>query len=150
MTHEGVPIEVLGLTKRFGSVLAVDDLSFRVEPGRVTGFLGPNGAGKTTTLRCLLGLVTPSSGTTAIGGRPYRELGDPLGTVGSALEAASFHPGRSARNHLAVLARGAGLPERRVDEVLEIVSLSGDADRRAGGCGSDWGSRPPCLATRPS
>jgi ABC-2 type transport system ATP-binding protein len=132
MTHEGVPIEVTGLTKRFGSVLAVDDISFRVEPGRVTGFLGPNGAGKTTTLRCLLGLVTPTAGTTGIGGQPYRDLADPLGTVGSALEAASFHPGRSARNHLAVLARGSGLPERRIDEVLEIVSLGDAADRRTG------------------
>jgi ABC-2 type transport system ATP-binding protein len=132
MTRAGVPIEVMGLTKRFGSVLAVDDISFHVEPGRVTGFLGPNGAGKTTTLRCLLGLVTPTSGTTTVGGRAYRELPDPLGTVGAALEAASFHPGRSARHHLAVLTRGSGLPERRVDEVLAIVGLADHADRRTG------------------
>lgn len=132
MTREGVAIDVVGLTKRFGSVLAVDDISFHVEPGRVTGFLGPNGAGKTTTLRCLLGLVTPTSGTATVGGRAYRELADPVGTVGAALEAASFHPGRSARHHLAAMARGSGLPERRIDEVLEIVSLSEAADRRTG------------------
>jgi ABC-2 type transport system ATP-binding protein len=132
VTREGVPIDVVGLTKRFGSVLAVDDISFHVEPGRVTGFLGPNGAGKTTTLRCLLGLVSPTAGSTTIGGRPYRELVDPVGTVGAALEAASFHPGRSARHHLATIARGAGHPERRIDEVLAIVALDTVADRRTG------------------
>jgi ABC-2 type transport system ATP-binding protein len=127
-----VPVDVVGLTKRFGSVLAVNDVTFHVEPGRVTGFLGPNGAGKTTTLRCLLGLVAPTAGTATIDGRPYRELSDPIGTVGAALEAASFHPGRSARDHLAIIARGAGAPEARIDEVLAIVALDTVADRRAG------------------
>jgi ABC-2 type transport system ATP-binding protein len=132
MTGEGVPIDVAGLTKRFGSVLAVDDVSFRVEPGRVTGFLGPNGAGKTTTLRCLLGLVAPTAGRATIGDLLYRQLSDPIGTVGAALEAASFHPGRSARDHLAVLALGAGVPEARIDEVLTIVGLDTVSDRRTG------------------
>lgn len=132
MTGAGVPIDVAGLTKRFGSVLAVDDVSFRVEPGRVTGFLGPNGAGKTTTLRCLLGLVAPTAGRATIGDVLYRQLSDPIGTVGAALEAASFHPGRSARDHLAVLALGAGLPEARIDEVLAIVGLDTVSDRRTG------------------
>ncbi len=132
MTGAGVPIDVAGLTKRFGSVLAVDDVSFRVEPGRVTGFLGPNGAGKTTTLRCLLGLVAPTAGRATIGDVLYRQLSDPIGTVGAALEAASFHPGRSARDHLAVLALGAGLPEARIDEVQAIVGLDTESDRRTG------------------
>jgi ABC-2 type transport system ATP-binding protein len=131
-TGEGVPIDVAGLTKRFGAVLAVDDVSFRVEPGRVTGFLGPNGAGKTTTLRCLLGLVAPTAGRATIGDVLYRQLPDPIGTVGAALEAASFHPGRSARDHLAVLALGAGVPEARIDEVLAIVGLDTVSDRRTG------------------
>src|SRR5688572_4979323 len=94
-------IEFSGLSKHFGAVAAVNDLSFTVEPGVVTGFLGPNGAGKTTTLRMLLGLVTPSAGTATFGGTPYKQLRSPISTVGTALEAASFHPGRSARNHLA-------------------------------------------------
>ncbi|MEA2703760.1 MAG: type transport system ATP-binding protein [Actinomycetota bacterium] len=93
-------IQIQGLTKRFGTVVAVDDLSFEVEPGTVTGFLGPNGAGKTTTLRMLLGLVTPTAGTATIGGRPYAELADPFRHVGAVLEATSFHPGRRARDHL--------------------------------------------------
>jgi ABC-2 type transport system ATP-binding protein len=93
-------IEARHLGKRFGPVTAVDDVSFEVAPGRVTGFLGPNGAGKTTTLRMLLGLVTPASGTAAIGGRPYRELGCPLRQVGVVLESSGAHPGRTARNHL--------------------------------------------------
>jgi ABC-2 type transport system ATP-binding protein len=133
MTREGLQIDIVDLTKRFGPVHAVSDMTFSVRPGHVTGFLGPNGAGKTTTLRCLLGLVTPTSGTATIAGRPYRELDDPIGTVGSALEAASFHPGRSARNHLLVMARGAGVPEARVEEVLDLVSLRADANRRVGG-----------------
>ena len=107
-------IAVRGLTKRFGDVLAVDDLSFDVAEGTVTGFLGPNGAGKTTTLRMLLGLVTPTSGTATIAGRPYGELDAPFHHVGAVLEATSFHPGRRARDHLRVLAVAAGLPERRV------------------------------------
>ncbi|MPZ61963.1 MAG: ATP-binding cassette domain-containing protein [Propionibacteriales bacterium] len=132
MPREGVPIDIVGLTKRFGPVLAVNDISFHVEPGRVTGFLGPNGAGKTTTLRCVLGLVTPTAGTATIGGRHYRDLPDPVGTVGAALEAASFHPGRSARNHLKAMTHGAGVPDARIDEVLDIVSLAEVGDRRAG------------------
>lgn len=129
----GVPIEFVGVSKRFGAVAAVDDLSFTVEPGRVTGFLGPNGAGKTTSLRMLLGLVRPTSGTATFGGVPYRELQNPLTTVGAALEAASFHPGRTARNHLGVYAAAAGLDKARVDIALGQVGLSEYADRRVGG-----------------
>ncbi|QAY72454.1 ABC transporter ATP-binding protein [Agromyces protaetiae] len=128
----GIPIEVSGLTKRFGQVTAVDDLSFRVEPGRVTGFLGPNGAGKTTTLRVLLGLERASAGTATFGGTPYTRLEKPVATVGAALDA-SFHPGRTARNHLAVYATATGIPKQRVGEVLDIVGLADYADRRAGG-----------------
>ena len=126
-------ITVEGLTKRFGEVLAVDRLDFQVEQGTVTGFLGPNGAGKTTTLRMLLGLVAPTSGTAAIAGRPYRELADPLRRVGAVLEAGGFHPGRSARDHLRVLATAAGLAPRRVDQVLEQVGLAAAGGRRVGG-----------------
>ncbi|PPL19643.1 ABC transporter ATP-binding protein [Microterricola pindariensis] len=129
----GVPIEFAGVTKRFGAVNAVNDLSFTVEPGRVTGFLGPNGAGKTTSLRMLLGLVRPTSGTATFGGVPYRQLPNPLTAVGAALEAASFHPGRTARNHLGVYAAAAGLDKARVDIVLGKVGLSEYADRRVGG-----------------
>jgi ABC-2 type transport system ATP-binding protein len=133
MRREGFPVEVAGLTKMFGSVKAVDDLTFSVQPGAVTGFLGPNGAGKTTTLRCLLGLVTPTAGRATIGGRRYRDLDDPLGTVGAALEAASFHPGRSARAHLQVMALGAGLAPSRADAMLAQVGLDEVADKRVGG-----------------
>ncbi len=126
-------ITVEHLVKDFGRIRAVDDLSFAVEPGSVTGFLGPNGAGKTTTLRCLLGLVTPTSGRARIGGSLYPDLGDPIRTVGAALEAASFHPGRTARNHLLVMSAAAGLPDRRADEVLELTGLTESADRRVGG-----------------
>jgi ABC-2 type transport system ATP-binding protein len=129
--HERV-VEVRGLSKRFGMVTAVDDLSFTVRPGRVTGFLGPNGAGKTTTLRTLLGLVTPTSGTATIGGRHYVELYEPQRTVGALLEASSFHAGRSARNSLRVAARPAGVPDRRIDELLALVDLTSAADRRVG------------------
>jgi ABC-2 type transport system ATP-binding protein len=128
----GIPIEVTGLSKHFGPVTAVDDLSFTVEPGRVTGFLGPNGAGKTTTLRVLLGLVRASSGTATFGGTAYRDLPKPLETVGAALDA-NFHPGRTARNHLKVYATTAGLPAERVPKVLEQVGLASFADRRVGG-----------------
>jgi ABC-2 type transport system ATP-binding protein len=118
------------LTKRFGGkVLAVDRLSFAVEPGSVTGFLGPNGAGKTTTLRMVLGLVHPTSGRATIGGLPYRQLPNPSRTVGAALESASFHPARTARNHLRILCIVAGLPYSRADEVLDLVGLH-DAARR--------------------
>ncbi len=129
----GVPIEFVGVTKRFGAVAAVDDLSFTVEPGRVTGFLGPNGAGKTTSLRMLLGLVKPTSGTATFGGIAYRDLNNPVTTVGAALEAASFHPGRTARNHLAVYAAAAGIAKSRIDTVLGTVGLSEYGDRRVGG-----------------
>jgi ABC-2 type transport system ATP-binding protein len=126
-------ITIEGLTKRFGPVTAVDDLSFQVDQGTVVGFLGPNGAGKTTTLRTLLGLVTPTAGTAEIDGRPYRGLPDPIRHVGAVLEASSFHPGRSARNHLRVVATAAGLPYARADEVLDQVGLAGAARRRVGG-----------------
>ena len=133
MQREGRQVEVVGLTKVFGGLKAVDDLTFSVRPGVVTGFLGPNGSGKTTTLRCVLGLLNPTAGTTTIGGVPYRELPDPAGTVGAALEASSFHPGRSARSHLRVLAIAAGLPERRAEEMLAQVGLSEVGGKRVGG-----------------
>ena len=128
----GIPIEITGLTKQFGPVTAVADLSFTVEPGRVTGFLGPNGAGKTTTLRVLLGLERQTTGTATFGGTVYRDLPRPLETVGAALEA-DFHPGRTARDHLKVYATAAGLPGARVQAVLEQVGISEFADRRVGG-----------------
>ena len=126
-------ITIEGLTKRFGDVLAVDDLSFEVDQGTVVGFLGPNGAGKTTTLRMLLGVVTPTAGSARIDGKPYRELADPIRHVGALLEASSFHPGRSARNHLRVIATAAGLPLDRADQVLSQVGLTQAARRRVGG-----------------
>lgn len=129
----GATIEIRGITKHFGSVQAVNDLTFTVEPGAVTGFLGPNGSGKTTTLRMLLGLVTPTSGTATIGGSAYRDLERPLSTVGTALEASSFHPGRSARNHLAVYAAAEGISSQRVADVLTRVGLGEYMDRRVGG-----------------
>ena len=131
--HAGGRIEVNHLTKRFGRLTAVDDLSFSVEPGRITGFLGPNGAGKTTTLRMLLGLVRQTSGTATIGGHPYADIPRPQRVVGSALEATNFHPGRSGRNHLRVLADTAGVDTRRVDEMLDLVGIPAAARRRAGG-----------------
>ncbi|MGD0834587.1 MAG: ABC transporter ATP-binding protein [Candidatus Dormibacteria bacterium] len=115
------------LSKDFGTVRAVDDLSFTVEHGTVTGFLGPNGAGKTTTLRMILGLATPSAGAATIGGARYADLADPARTVGAVLEATSFHPARTARNHLRVFCAAAGVADRRADEVLEVVGLSGAA-----------------------
>ncbi|MFF1528456.1 ABC transporter ATP-binding protein [Cellulomonas sp. NPDC058312] len=126
-------IEVSHLTKTFGQVRAVDDLSFTVRPGRVTGFLGPNGAGKTTTLRMLLGLVQPTSGTATIQGRRYTELDRPMRTLGAALEAADFHPGRTALDHLRVYAPQAGVPDARAAEVLDLVGLGAAAKRRVGG-----------------
>ena len=126
-------IEVERLTKRFGSTLAVDNLSFSVAPGTITGFLGPNGAGKSTTLRSILGLVHPNAGSTAVLGKPYRELERPLERVGAVLETSDAHPGRSGRNHLRVLAAAAGLPRSRVDEVLALVELTGAARRRVKG-----------------
>lgn len=127
----GPVLEVQSLTKRFSrAVTAVSDLSFTVQPGRVTGFLGPNGSGKTTTLRCLLGLVRPTAGHALVEGSAYATLDDPVRTVGAALEASSFHPGRSGRNHLRVVCAAAGLPETRADEVLEVVGLTDAARRR--------------------
>jgi ABC-2 type transport system ATP-binding protein len=126
-------LEVRNLTKRYGKTVAVDDLSFGVEAGRVTGFLGPNGAGKTTTMRALLGLLRPSSGEALVEGSSPVEMRDPLSTIGAALEATAFHPGRSGRNHLRTLAAAAGIPRSRVEEVLEMVELSGAADRRVKG-----------------
>jgi len=126
-------IEAQDLTKVYGGKAAVDHLSFTVEPGRVTGFLGPNGAGKSTTMRMILGLDRPQSGFALINGRPYRDLRDPLHTVGALLEAKSVHPGRSARNHLLFLAQTQGIPASRVEEVLALVGLQEVADKRAGG-----------------
>jgi ABC-2 type transport system ATP-binding protein len=126
-------IEVHGLTKRFGPVLAVDQLSFQVERGTVVGFLGPNGAGKTTTLRMLLGLVRPDEGTAAINGQAYRELAEPLHQVGVVLDASGFHPGRTARDHLRVQAMAGQADPSRIDDVLELAGLAGAAGRRVGG-----------------
>ncbi len=118
------------LTKQYKKLRAVDDLSFRVRSGRVTGFLGPNGAGKTTTLRMLLGLVTPTAGTATFGGQRYIDLTDPVRSVGAVLEASSAHRGRSARNHLRMICKASGLPEARADEVLAIVGLTPAAKRK--------------------
>ncbi|MEH0822906.1 ABC transporter ATP-binding protein [Micromonospora sp. CPCC 205554] len=123
-------IIVSGLTKQYKTVRAVDNLSFTVEPGRVTGFLGPNGAGKTTTLRMLLNLVTPSAGTATIGGSRYADLPDPLRTVGAVLEASSAHKGRTGINHLRVICAAAGLPKERADEALALVGLTPAAKRK--------------------
>lgn len=126
-------IEIENLIKRFGSVVAVDDLSFSVSPGAITGFLGENGAGKTTTLRVLLGLVEPSHGRCTIDGLLYKSLADPLRRVGALLDASSFYPGRTARNHLRVLAASGDIEVRRVDEMLHVVGLEDAGDRRVGG-----------------
>jgi ABC-2 type transport system ATP-binding protein len=123
-------VQVRALTKRFGDVVAVDDLSFSLERGTVTGFLGPNGAGKTTTLRLLLGLAEPTAGEALVFGRRYRELDHPAGRVGAVLESNDFHPGRSARDHLRTLALAAELPASRVEEVLKLVELRASARRR--------------------
>jgi ABC-2 type transport system ATP-binding protein len=131
MDQNGRPVvSVSSLTKRFGEVTAVEDLSFSIEPGTVTGFLGPNGAGKTTTLRVLLGLAEPTSGQALVFGRPYQELEHPARRVGAVLESNDFHPGRSGRDHLRVLALAGEIPEQRVDEVLELVELAPAATRR--------------------
>jgi ABC-2 type transport system ATP-binding protein len=126
-------IEVERLTKRYGKTVAVDDLSFRVESGRITGFLGPNGAGKTTTLKAVLALIRPTSGQTRVLGRHYRELDDPVRKVGAVLETTRYHPGRSGRNHLRVVAAQSGVPRERVEQVLELVALKDAARRRVGG-----------------
>jgi ABC-2 type transport system ATP-binding protein len=126
-------IEVEGLFKRFGKTQAVAGLSFRVEPGTITGFLGPNGAGKSTTLRSVLGLVHPDEGRATVLGVPYAQLDNPLHRVGAVLEASEVHPGRSGRNHLRVLAAAAGIPNSRVEEVLALVELSVAAKKRVKG-----------------
>ena len=126
-------VEIADLTKRYGDTLAVDRLSFKVDPGRIVAFLGPNGAGKTTTLRALLGLISPTSGSATLGGRRFGELEDPARTVGAVLDGGMLHPGRSGRNHLRMLAVGAGIPRGRVDDLLRLVGLEAAADRRAGG-----------------
>jgi ABC-2 type transport system ATP-binding protein len=145
-------IEARGLTKRYGDKLAVDDLTFTVRPGVVTGFLGPNGAGKSTTMRMILGLDTPTKGAVTVNGRPYREHAAPLREVGALLDARSVHPARSARNHLLSLAQTSGIPRSRVNEVVEAVGLASVARKRAGASrsawASAWASRPPCSATR--
>ena len=126
-------IEIDRLTKHYGETVAVDDLSFKVDPGRLVGFLGPNGAGKTTTLRALLGLLRPTSGAATVEGHTFGALEDPAHTVGAVLDGGMLHPGRSGRNHLRMLARAAGVPNSRVDELLKLVELADAADRRAGG-----------------
>ncbi|WP_424532233.1 ABC transporter ATP-binding protein [Sphaerisporangium viridialbum] len=126
-------IEIHNLSKSFGAVRAVDDVSFTVEAGTVTGYLGPNGAGKTTTLRCLLGLVAPDSGQALVNGRRYAGLATPLSQVGAVLEATSFHPGRTARDHLRVVCAAAGLPGARADEALGQVGLADVAGKRVAG-----------------
>ncbi|MGX1670689.1 ABC transporter ATP-binding protein [Streptomyces sp. NPDC055400] len=126
-------IEVRGLTKRYGPTVAVDGLGFEVRPGAVTGFLGPNGSGKSTTMRMITGLDRPDAGTARINGTPYEELRWPLREVGALLEARTYHPGRSAANHLAALAAANGIPRARVHVVLDTVGLADVADKRAGG-----------------
>ncbi len=126
-------IEAVGLTKRYGKTLAVDNLSFTVPTGRVTGFLGPNGAGKSTTMRMILGLDSPTGGSALIDGKRYQDLHHPLCTVGALLDAKWVHPNRSARAHLAWMARSNKLPAKRVDEVLDTVGLTSVANKRAGG-----------------
>ena len=126
-------IAVHGLTKRYGRITAVDDLSFTIPPGRVTGFVGRNGAGKTTTLRMLLGLTLPDAGTATIGGQAYANLKSPIHTVGALIDPSGFHPGRSGRNALRVLAKPARIADRRVDEVLDLVDLTDAGHRRVRG-----------------
>jgi ABC-2 type transport system ATP-binding protein len=145
-TPDGL-VSVQHLSKQFGPVQAVDNLSFEVGPGRVTGFLGPNGAGKTTTLRALLGLVRPTSGTATIDGLRYHDLRRPGRVVGAALEASSFHPGRTARDHLRVYAPQVGVSTKRCDEVLELVGLHDAANRRVGGFSMGMRQRLGLAAT---
>jgi ABC-2 type transport system ATP-binding protein len=140
-------IEVRGLTKRYGAKVAVDDLSFGIEPGKVTGFLGPNGAGKTTTMRCILGLDYPTEGSVTIGGKLYRDLANPMREVGALLEAKAVHGGRSAYNHLLCLAQTNSLPRRRVGEVLELVGLSDVGRKRSKGFSLGMSQRLGIAAT---
>ena len=134
-------IEAQGLTKRYGSKTAVDGIDFTVRPGQVTGFLGPNGAGKSTTMRMIVGLDRPSAGTVTVGGRPYRQLRAPLTEIGALLEAKAVHPGRSARNHLRVLAATHGISSTRVDDVIELAGLGSVADKRVKGFSLGMGQR---------
>ena len=140
-------IEVEGLTKRYGEKTAVDELTFGVEPGKVTGFLGPNGAGKTTTMRCILGLDYPDAGTVTVDGRNYHNLGYPMREVGALLDAKAVHGGRSAYNHLLCLAQTNNLPKRRVGEVLELVGLSEVAKKRSKGFSLGMSQRLGIAAT---
>ena len=126
-------IEVRGLRKRYGATVAVDDLTFSVYPGRVTGFVGPNGAGKSTTMRLILGLAAPDAGMATVGGEPYTNKRFPLRDVGALLDASATHPGRRARDHLLWLAQSNDIPRSRIDEVFELVGLSGVGGRRTGG-----------------
>ena len=134
-------IELAGLTKRYGARVAVDHLTVRIHPGRVTGFLGPNGSGKTTTMRCVLGLARPSSGTATVLGRPYRELAEPMRRVGALIDPHARHPGRTAYRHLLALAQSNRLPAARVDEVIELVGLDSVADDRVRGFSLGMGQR---------
>lgn len=134
-------IEAQALKKVYGSKVAVDGVSFRVQPGRVTGFLGPNGAGKSTTMRMIVGLDRPTAGSVTVAGRPYAQLRSPLTEVGALLEARAVHTGRSARNHLRALAATHGLPRTRVDEVIEMTGLQSVADKRVGGFSLGMGQR---------
>jgi ABC-2 type transport system ATP-binding protein len=134
-------IEITGLTKSYDGTLAVDGLSFTVEPGLVTGFLGPNGAGKSTTMRLVLGLDRADSGTATIGGKRYAELVEPMRRVGALLEAKALHPGRTARDHLRYLAHSQGIADRRITEVLDLVGLADVADTRVGGFSLGMGQR---------
>jgi len=140
-------IEVRGLTKRYGDKIAVDNLTFGIEPGKVTGFLGPNGAGKTTTMRCILGLDYPNEGTITIDGKVYSELAFPMREVGALLEAKAVHGGRSAYNHLLCLAQTNSLPKRRVGEVLELVGLTEVAKKRSKGFSLGMSQRLGIAAT---
>jgi ABC-2 type transport system ATP-binding protein len=134
-------IEIEHVTKRYGEKVAVDDLSFVVQPGIVTGFLGPNGAGKSTTMRMILGLDAPTSGTVRVNGRSYRDLAMPLHEIGAMLEARAIHTGRSAANHLLAMAQTHGIPRSRVDEVIDLVGLESVARKRAGGFSLGMGQR---------
>ena len=153
-------IEIQNLRKRYGRTVAVDGLSFTVAPGKVTGFVGPNGAGKSTTMRVILGLDAPDEGSALVGGRPYQRLRCPLRQVGALLDAAAFHPGRRAGDHLLWIAQSNGIPRRRVNQVLELVGLASAARRRAGGfslgmrqrlgiAGALLGDRPVLLFDEP-
>src|SRR6201997_5293577 len=134
-------IEAAGLTKFYGDTRAVDDLTFTVRPGVVTGFLGPNGSGKSTTMRLILGLDAPTAGDVRVGGKHYRDFAAPLHEVGALLEARSVHPGRSAYNHLLALAQTHGIPKRRVDEMIDLVGLHHVARKRAGKFSLGMGQR---------